>query len=298
MDISQYEQYFIYSKPIPYISQKSLERKQQIEKEILELNIEEEIKLKLLQDEYDKLSLLIYPLKMFDYLRFYFSINCLMIDKNKIPNPKIISMSYLDFLLYLIKNDANGEYYAIMLCDLLNLCCGIEKENIRYQIDEKGKGKLILSMVNEEATTDYIINKTDFDNIKNIILNQNIPDYDDTYIDPKVEEILKEAEEFLNKNKKKMASLEDQIICVMLALNETDEEKIHNLTLRKFSKILQRYDYKLHYEIYKTAEMGGMVSFKQEIDHWMSEISNKKYSNTNSTIVEYDTLKNKIESVT
>jgi len=304
MDMSQYEQYLIYNKPIPYMSEKSLKRRQEIENEIIKLNNnktfnennDEEIKSKLsqLQEEYEKLILLIYPVKMIDYLRFYTSVNCLSFDKNKIPDPKVISMSYLDFIFHLIENDPNGKYYALMLCDVLNLCCKIEINKISYRKSETGKINLII----EKDENEEVINANDFENIKNIILKQNIPDYDDSYIDPKIEEVLKETEEFLNRHKKKMASLEDQIICVMLALHETNEEKIHNLTIRKFSKILQRYDFKLHYEIYKTAEMGGMVTFKQEIDHWMSEISNKKYSSFDNTIVEYDALKSKIESAT
>jgi hypothetical protein len=141
--------------------------------------------------------------------------------------------------------------------------------------------------------TEY--DKNDFDFIRTIICHQNINNYDDSYIDPQVEKVLREAQEFTNKHKKKIGSLEDQIICVMLAMHETDEKKIHNLTIRKFSKILERYDYKLHYEIYKTAEMSGMVKFKQEIDHWMSEFSKNKYGDV---IVEYGQLKDKLKDVT
>lgn len=257
-DIKQYEQYFIYDQPIPYK------------------------------------NLLISPVTIKDYMRFYTSINCLTIEKNKIPDIKIIKMSYLDFIFHLIEVDTNGQFYAMMLCDLLNLCCGIDIENIRKIKDEKDKINLIISVIKDDELIDIIIDGKDFDNIKNIILFQNIHDYDDSYIDPKVEAVLKEAEAFINRNKKKMASLEDQIVCVMLALHEADENKIHKLTLRKFSKILQRYDFKLHYEIYKTAEMSGMVTFKEGLDHWMTEIINKKYS---ETITEYDQFKNKMDSV-
>lgn len=247
MDIKQYEKYFVYDEPIPYK------------------------------------ELLISPVKMKDYLEFHIAINCLLIDKNSIPDPKIISMSYLDFLFYMIDNDTNGQYYSLMLVELLRLCLNLQSEQIKYKYDENNKVKLIL---NENQ-----IDKDDFEEIKNIILFQNIPTYDDTYIDPEVEKALKDAENFMNKNKKKMASLEDQIVCVMIALHETDETKIHNLTIRKFSKILERYDYKLHYQIYKSAEMGGVVTFKQEIDHWMCDLRKGKYENI---LMDYDHLDNKI----
>ena len=249
MDKQQYEGYFTYNEPIPYK------------------------------------ELLITPVTVKDYIDFFISVNCLMIEKNKVPDLKVIKMSYLDYLFYLINNSQEGQLYAQMLVAILNLCLGLSPEEIKYIKDEQGKIKLILK--------DVEYDKKDFDNIKNIILYQNIPEYDDTYIDPKVEKALQEAEEFVNRHKKKMGSLEDQIICVMLAMHETDEKKIHELTIRKFSKILQRYDYKLHYEIYKQAEMSGNVTFKQEIDHWMSEISKNKYSDV---IIEYGQFKNKIEN--
>ena len=54
-------------------------------------------------------------------------------------------------------------------------------------------------------------------------------------------------------------------------------EDIYKLTIRKFSKMLQRIDHKLHYQIYLSAEMSGMVEFKNKdaIVHWMNDLSNK-----------------------
>jgi hypothetical protein len=302
-NMNQYENYYIYDDPIPYISENTKKHNESIINEINKLNsilkLDEEQKLLLskLEKEYNNYTLLINPVTMKDYLRFFVSVNCISIDKNKIPNPNIISMGYLDFLFHLINDDVNGEYYKIMLCDLFNLCCGLEISNIKYQANEMNKFNLILGIKQEDGTIrNETINKRDFDNIRNIILRQNIPDYNDTYIDPKVEEALKETEDFINKHKKKMGSLEDQIICVLISTSLNLKE-IQNLSIRKFTKILQRVDYKLHYEIYKTASMSGMVSFKEEIDHWMSEISNKKYSNATDTTVEYNELKNKINSI-
>jgi len=304
MDISQYDQYFIYDEPVQYISQKSSKRRLEIEAEINNIELDEisdeaKIKISKLKDEYENLTLLIYPIRMSKYLNFHMLANCLLIEKNKIPDPKVISMSYLDFLFYLIENDQNGNIYAQMLTGIFSLCLGIESNNIRYIKDEQGKINLNLNIKyicrkNEEEVTRYreeILDKTDFDNIKNIIIYQNIPDYDDTYIDPKMEKALKEAQEFINKNKKKMASLEDQLICVLISTSLSMED-IYNLTIRKFSKILQRVDYKLHYEIYKTASMSGFVKFEQEVDHWMSDLSvDDKYADVK---VDFEEFKNKV----
>ena len=253
---TELEEYFTYDKPVPYK------------------------------------ELLIYPVKVIDYLIFFTSVNCLTFEKNKIPDINIIKMSYLDFLFYTFDKDENGKIYLMMLLEIFKICLNIDYKQIEYIKDEKGKLNLIFNLEIEGENKKITIDKQDFDNIKKIILLQNIPDYDDAYIDPKMEKALKEAQEFMNKNKKKMASLEDQIVCVMLALHEVDEKNIHNLTIRKFTKILQRYDYKLHYEIYKQAECSGMVTFKEEINHWMSDLSvDDKYADVK---VDFDEFKNKI----
>lgn len=328
MDTKKYDKFFTYDKPVEY----------------------KELK--------------IYPVKMCDYLDFFNSVNCIMIEKNKIPDPKIIKMSYLDFLFHMIKNDENGEIISFMFLRLMQLCLHIESEDIQYRYDENGKVRLLLRRPNKyesyadiETFLDKVFldksklrnlyekcknpidliknkqielfsqlsditiescqkvfdlygkynefnadaeffeyDKTDFDEIKNIILFQNIPDYDDTYIDPKVEAALKEAEDFMHRNKSKTASLEDQMVCVLIS-TALSTEQIHNLTIRKFTKILQRVDHKLHYEIYKTAECSGMVTFKDGVEHWLSEIKRNKYSDVIVNSDDYENLKNKIQSV-
>ena len=43
-------------------------------------------------------GLMIYPVKMRDYFKYNICSQVLDIDKNSIPDEKVISMSYLDFL--------------------------------------------------------------------------------------------------------------------------------------------------------------------------------------------------------
>jgi len=250
INLQDYEKYYIYDKPIPYK------------------------------------DLLILPVKMSEYLEFHMAANCLVLEKNKIPSPDFIRMSYLDFLFYLMIKDENGQFYSSLFLELFRICLDILPEEIKYIQDEKGKFKLILKEIEYD--------KDDFDNIRKIILFQNIIDYDETYIDPKVEKTLKEAQEFMSRNKKKMCSLEDQLICVLIS-TALKLDDIYNLSIRKFSKILERVDYKLHYSIYKQAEMSGMVSFEEEIDHWMCDLKKNKYSDV---IVDYGEFKNKFQGVT
>jgi hypothetical protein len=286
-------------------------------------------------------DLLIYPAQVKDYFDFYMAVNILTIEKNKIPDPKVISMSYLDFIFYQMDNDLeNGQYYGFMFVQILKQCLHIDDEDIMYKRNDKGKIELFITIYadgifeddeflskvfgfkkaetlinlniiekikNEEISAisnicgisidstlllvsaykrckdnfkvekQIQLNKEDFDNIRWIIVYQNMPDYDDTYYDPKVEESLKEAQEFLNRNTDKLCGFEDQKICAKLATYATFDE-INNWSLRKFNKILERFNIKLNYEICKTGEMSGMVTFKSgAIKHWMSEIKHEKY---------------------
>lgn len=238
-------------------------------------------------------EILIYPVSMYNYIDFFMAINCLLIKKNQIPDPKIISKSYLDFLIYLIENSPQleGQIYSSMLVKILELCLNInlESESIIYKKNDKGKSILVISYKDRSL----IINKEDFDVIKDIICCQNVPYYDDSYIDPELEKALQEVEEFKSRNSKKKCSLEDQIVCIMISTSYKRDE-IKNLTIRKFAKILERVDYKLHYEIYKTASMSGFVEFKGEIDHWMSDLTPDKFA---GKITELNQFKDKINSI-
>ena len=104
--------------------------------------------------EYKELK--IYPVKMCDYLDFFNSVNCIMIEKNKIPDPNIIKMSYLDFLFHMIKNDENGQIISFMFLRLMQLCLHLESEDIQYRYDENGKVKLLLKVSNKYNDNTYL----------------------------------------------------------------------------------------------------------------------------------------------
>ena len=74
-------------------------------------------------------------------------------------------------------------------------------------------------------------------------------------------------------------------------------QDIYELTIRKFSKILERVDHKLHYEIYLGAEMSGMVKFKDEnqIKHWMADLT--KSDNYEDVKVDADEMHHKIDDI-
>ena len=233
-------------------------------------------------------ELLIYPVTMKDYLEFHWLVSCLLIDKNSIPDINVISMSYLRFLYYNAAN--NDEPYVYMVKMLLCMVLHIDfNEEMNFYVDENDKAFFKVRGIAYSGS--------DFDEIVKIIFEQNCITPIDNTIQKEVRDALEKAEEFkMQQTKQKMCSLEEQMICVLIS-TPLKLEDIYKLTIRKFEKILQRVDAKLHYQIYLNASMSGMVKFKDEsvIQHWMNDLTkDDRYSDVK---VDMDTMRNKIESV-
>lgn len=229
-------------------------------------------------------KLLFYPVKVRDYIEFLWYVDCLLIDKNAIPDIKIISMSYLDFLFYLAEQDDSIHLHKLIM--LLSVVLKENEENIKLY---KKDGKPYVSI------NDELYDNKDLMEIKNIIFEQNdIEDIDYT-IQKELRDSLKAAEEMKAKlSGIKPGTFEDSIICLMTALPGVTLEEIYDMPIRKFNKALKRADHKLHYEIYLAASMSGMVTFKDKnaLKHWMSSLdSDDKYSDVTMGL---DELHNKI----
>jgi len=237
-------------------------------------------------------GLFLYPVQMRQYIYFYSNIRVLLFNKNRIPDAQIISMSYLAFIYYI--SFQNGEFLK-MLENLIYLCFCLDRE--KYEIDfnanEKGKPCII---INEKNTKNkWQFSHKEFNEIRKIICEQNLVELPDEKIDPKLEKALLEAQEYQNKKNShlKIISLEDQMISIMINTS-LDLDKILKLSLRKFVKILSRYDKELHYKIYTQASVSGFVEFKKPIQHYMYDSNEDKYA---SLIEDYGEFKDKVSKV-
>lgn len=175
-----------------------------------------------------KTTLLISPIRVRDWAIYENCISILDINKNEINNPKVIMMSYLEFLVTMIEQ---GEEQVDMKLRYI-----IEKSlGEKYMAYKEYKGKKCIVVGLDENKPKCIITHKDFDNIKRIILYQNIVDYDERYISPDV----RKSMEMYNKIKNKGVenpNLEKKKVFIM-SKNGMDEEKINNLTYRCFSQI-------------------------------------------------------------
>ena len=250
--VGEYDYYLFYDKPIPYK------------------------------------ELLIYPATMDRYLDFHFYITCLLLDKNSIPNPEVITMTYLQFMYYMASTTELP--YLYMFKELLKMDLHIDNDSdLWFGTDPNGKAIFKIKGI--------IYNSDDLDKITDIIFLQNSIEHIDDTIQKEVRDAMEKAKVYkMKQNEYKMCSLEDQMVCVLISTSLKFED-INKLTIRKFSKILERVDYKLHYEIYLSAEMSGMVKFKDEnkIKHWMADLTKSdKYEDVK---VDADEMHHKIDDV-
>ena len=173
-----------------------------------------------------------------------------------------------------------------LLCMVLHI--DIESD-IKFYVDERDKAFFSLNNIQYTAS--------DFDNIVKIIFEQNSIKPIDETIQKEIRDALEQAEQFkMRQNNQKICSLEEQMICVLISTSLKMND-IYALTIRKFEKILERVDAKLHYQIYLSASMSGMVKFenKDVIKHWMSDLSKSdKYSDVK---VDMDAMRSKIENI-
>jgi hypothetical protein len=210
-------------------------------------------------------GLLIYPVTMDKHMEFYTCINCLLLEKNREPDIRIIKMSYLDYLFEISKRDEKNKIFIEWLQYLI-LVVFKDCKTYDFYYDEQGK---IFFKIND--TTLY---SNDFDNIREIILKQNGIEYEEMLLDFEFEKALAEASEHKAKHSDKPANLEERMTSYHI-YNGLEYEKIYNLTIRQFNKGLERMSLKTNYEIYKSAELSGMVTFKEDIQYWLSHIGKK-----------------------
>ena len=179
------------------------------------------------------------------------------------------------------QNDIKEYLMSIQICS----DCEQERyETIRYEYDKK---RCLLFVDNIKIT------KRDFDELRKVVCFQNMPDYDDDYIDPELKAELEEAARLRNPNNVQ-PSLEKQECCIISSTGYTFET-IKNISIRKLVMLLRTIDSKLHYFAYRQAEASGMVSFKGELNHWIyGESKEDKFAH----IQKLDDFKDKLKHVT
>ena len=248
----------------------------------------------------------IYPVKVKDYDTFYRCISCLTLEKKSIPDIKILKMSYLEYI-YNLHIDNKEIDYLLLLDYLLKLCIKDDTVGINYYFDDANKpvfeighkvldadGNSISDTHGVELSENEIFNSEDFDEIRMLICNQNLVELADETIQKEIREKMEEARMMkARESGNKPASFEDTILC-LVASTSINLNDAYELSLRKFIKLLQRVDAKLHYQIYMTGATSGMVEYKDKsvLRHWMSDL--EKTDKNSDVLFNFDQIKSKV----
>lgn len=225
----------------------------------------------------------IYPVQMKDYTKLQFFSQSILLEKNSIPDVEIITMTYLEFMY---KQTTKERPYAFLFRDLLALCLRVDIKEIVIKFEEE-TNKPIFVVSGERYDSN------DFEEIKLIIAEQNLIEIPDETIQKEIRDKIEEARKLQEKmsGRAKMGSLEDLVISIIISTSLRIED-IYGMTVRKFTKVLQRLDHKMHYEIFTSASLSGMVKFKEKdfIRHWLADLSKDKIEG----VVNYDAVKSHI----
>ena len=183
-------------------------------------------------------NLTLYPVKLDLYFFFSYFSNCLKVPHLTSGDIKAITMSYLEYLFYLI-TEKNQSEYAYMLGELLLLTL---KKNKTYIDSNNNEQDTIRFLFNKKTIEIEGIeyNSKDFDIIREIILLQNGSELPDETIDPDLLNAYYEKIKLDTKTAKyKMGKLDDNIN-IVIALTSYTRDNIFNLTIRTFLKLYDR----------------------------------------------------------
>lgn len=225
--------------------------------------------------EYKKI--LIYPVKCEDIQILYSSIYTFLYDPLRYP-AEISTLPRLYFLTDIINHIQDMQYVSnnillyqlfMQLQFLLKLILG---ENQSFDFISNNNRWFIRITTTDGEIVD--VKTKDFEQIRKIVLHQNGIDYDDTFVHEDIRKWIVEQES--EEKNKQSPSLEDNMEAFMIEMGNCDIEAFKQVPMRRFNRIVRKILSRENYTIQMTASMSGFVTFKGEIEHWLTV--NKKNS--------------------
>lgn len=233
----------------------------------------------------DYKSIKLYPFTVEKWYEFYYTIDILNIDKNESADISIIQMSYLQYIIdILFKDEENGKLYIQKFYTLLYNLTNIDVSKMNILLDSNNK--YILDINGTQ------INATEFNELRRIILYQNIYDYDDVEMSADFKKAWNDYLEVKNRGiqppslQLKIATVQSQC-----GFNRND---ILKMTLIEFEEIFNSCVKWEEYKINKIAETSGNVKFSKPIEH---PVWHKKHDKYRDMFVDADDYSKKITSI-
>ena len=211
---------------------------------------------------------LIYPIELMDSELFLASCDILVINKNATPSVEIIQMSYLEFLVReVLKEEVNRAKLQI----LLKYCLHLEKP--RIVID--GNKYLI---ADDEA--DVLINSRQFEDIRRIIMYQNVLHYDDSYIDSDLKKAMEETD-VLKHTGTELPSVERKMAIITAHCGMPKSEQL-KMTYRSHCLLFEEVSGEVEFStarlmVFLANMFSGKKGKPQEIDHWIYRKKKDKF---------------------
>ena len=211
-------------------------------------------------------------------------------EKEKEPDLKIVQMSYLRFLaLHYLQSIENGEQ---LFLKILSLVLKVESDKIRVCYDNEKRTKLALVVVDESENLVFKISEQEFEDIRRIILYQNLLDFNENFVS---EDMKKVVADFLkiNKSNTKDINLGDKIIYVYAKKN-LSLEQINNMPYLFFNKVFQILYECEDYLPRKIIQASYKYDVAQNVEHPLREVKQSIYDMAICSMSEVSDKINKI----
>ena len=181
-------------------------------------------------------------------------------------DPKVASMSYLELIINLC---AMQEEFKNNFIDLMKLVFHIEDTDLKVDIEKNGSQNvysLLIAQEKDKDTNESIwqkISASKFTKLKDLICFQNGLEVLD----------LGQNQDII-RTKRALAqqaslggspSVDDQLYSVSCVTGIDVKVIMNTWTINRFNEMLKACDRIIHYKIYRSAEMSGMVTFKNGI---------------------------------
>ena len=216
----------------------------------------------------DDTQILISPISLKFSEIFLSSIDILMIDKNSIPDAKIIQMSYLKYIFKILLADKEfGQLNKIKLCNILFGCLGLKQFELREYSDNK--------IYIYDKSSNIKISEKQFDEIKTIILHQNFYKYDDSYINPEVKQAMNEVDEEKNKEYE-IPNLERRIAIISSHTGITKKDQLQ-MTYRSHSILFDEVCGEIDYTTVRSVAL--FTGQDDKIENWIYKKHKNKFDN-------------------
>jgi hypothetical protein len=235
----------------------------------------------------------IYPVLAKDYQRFLGVVDILKIEKNKVPDVEVIQMSYLYYLIQLIRFDEMVRYAFMTLLQLSfhldynedKLIEGFEPDDILLQelpnneevcfingwdVEIKTRGKVASLVIGGHS-----ISSGEFEDVRRIILFQNLHDFDEIEMNMS-DDFRRVVEKYYELKNKGIHSptVEDKALVIISHTSYT-LETVKLLPMRSFDNLFHNIVAETDYIATKALEIH--LPKGKSIDHWIYKPERQKY---------------------